>query len=64
MAPRTPKYEIRYWVDGTRYHFAKPGQAHAFKRPGQNVVEVPRRVYDPDETLEFVLAPSDAADGL
>lgn len=63
MPDREPKYETRYWVDGTRFHFAEERQAKAFALPGQPVVPVRRRVYEPDETLEFILGSRDANSG-
>jgi hypothetical protein len=58
MPSREPKYETRWRVGTTRFHFSEERLARAFALPGQIVTPFKRRVLDPDDTLEF-LFPND-----
>lgn len=61
MPSREPKYETRWRVDGTRYHFSEERLARAFAFPGQTVSPFQRRIPDPDDTLEFLFPDGEAA---
>lgn len=49
-----PRYETRWHIKGTWFHFAHERQARAFALPGQTVVPIQRPVYSTKETLEFL----------
>lgn len=63
MKDPEPEYidEIRWWVEGTPYHFGEERQARAFARPGQVVIPTLRTIRPPippsEDTGEFVIMP-------